>query len=32
MDFRLSIFNFGLQTLANVDLWQLQLSNQQSAT
>jgi len=32
MDFRFSIFNLGLQTLANVDLWQSQLSNQQSAT
>jgi hypothetical protein len=32
MDFRLSILDFGLQTLANVDLWQSQLSNQQSAT
>jgi len=32
MDFRFSIFDLELQTLANVDLWQLQLSNQQSAT
>jgi len=31
MDFRFSIFDFGLQALASVDLWQSQLSNQQSA-
>jgi hypothetical protein len=31
MDFRFSIFNFGLRALANVDLWQSQLGNQQSA-
>jgi len=32
MDFRFAILDLELQTLANVDLWQLQLSNQQSAT
>jgi hypothetical protein len=30
MDFRFSIFDFGLQALANVDLWQSQLSNSES--
>jgi hypothetical protein len=30
MDFRLSILDFGLQALANVDLWQSQLSNSES--
>ena len=31
MDFRFSIFDFGLPTLANVDLWQSKFSNQRSA-
>jgi hypothetical protein len=31
MDFRFSIFDFGLQALANVDLCQSAISNQQSA-
>jgi hypothetical protein len=30
MDFRFSIFEFGLQALANVDLWQSQFSNSES--
>jgi hypothetical protein len=30
MHFRFSIFNLGLQALANVDLWQSQLGNSES--